>query len=121
MASNKTTIIKENNAPAVDWSREDRDLLIRVDTKLDNLSTQVQTQNSIVLKELSDHEHRLQVVEGIHERIQPEKVSEEVASLVDWKKTFTARWKLIVGLATGLGTVVGAIIGGVVIRLVGGR
>lgn len=105
--------------PERQLNNSDHDLLIRLDTKLDSLAGQFQSQNTLFVKELAEHEHRLQVIEGVHERLQPEVVAEDVKDLIGWKAKFDARWKLVVAVCASGGTIIGTALGIVLVKFVG--
>ena len=90
--------------------RMDHDTLIRLESKVDSLITDIKDLKDGTSQKLTDHETRLRVMEKLAEQSQPETNLKKLNDLYQWKHDFQVRWQFIVAAAGVIGGVVGFIL-----------
>lgn len=90
--------------------RIDHDTLIRLESKVDSLITDIRDLKDGTSQKLTDHETRLRVIEKIAEQSQPETNLKKLNDLYQWKHDFQVRWQFVVGVAGLIGGVVGFVL-----------
>lgn len=84
--------------------RSDHDTLIRVEAKMDNLSTDVKIMGDGVMKSIADHEKRIHDLENVVAQSDPVNNIKLLFQLRDQIREFTstaAAWRVMAGLLGG--------------------
>lgn len=89
----------------------DHDLLIRLDTKVDQLTKDVKSMGDGVTLRVSNIEMRINDLEKLRDEIQPETLAVVVRDNAEWIKGFKNTWKLLLAVFSTISLIVGAILG----------
>lgn len=85
----------------------DHDLLIRLDTKFDELTTQIKINNDGVISKLGDHETRLKSMETLRDEFGPILIKQQVEQNTQWIHDFKLTYRTLVAIAATVGAVAG--------------
>ncbi len=87
--------------------RLDHDTLIRLESKVDSVLTDIKDLKEGTTTKLADHELRLRVLEKLAEQYQPELNLKKLNEVYQWKHDFQVTWKVILATASAVGGIVG--------------
>lgn len=90
--------------------REDHDLLIRLESKVDSLIVDVKDMKDGISQRLADHDTRLRAMEKIMEDVNPNLRVKQHDELWQWRHDFQLTWKIVIGIAAFIGSLVSFII-----------
>lgn len=85
--------------------RQDHDTLVRVETKLDNLVSDMKDMKDGIRAQLADHEARIKVSEQRHSRIDIDSLVTKVSTLWDERNSnrgYIAAWSSVGGILAAL-------------------
>lgn len=92
----------------------DHDLLIRLDTRFDELTNQIKLNNDGIISKITDHEGRLRSMETVRDDFDPEKMKEIILANNQWIHDFRLTWKTILGIGVAVGSAVGATVSSII-------
>lgn len=90
--------------------RIDHDTLIRLESKVDSLITDIRDLKDGTSQKLTDHETRIRIMEKMAEVSQPEANIKKLNEVYGWVHDFKVRWQFVVAVAGLVGGVVGFIL-----------
>lgn len=93
----------------IDQQQNDHDLIIRLDTKFDQMASDIKELKDGTTSRLVELEQRVDTIEETHDRLHVTETAQTVAENTRWINDFNVRWKLIIALASGISAVVGFI------------
>lgn len=91
-------------------SGSDHDLIIRLDTKFDQMAIDIKELKDGTTARLASLEQRVNAIEDIHNQLHVVDNAKRVETNTLWINNFNVRWKLVVGIASGIGTIIGLLI-----------
>ncbi len=78
--------------------RSDHDVLVRLETKMDQVVTDISGLKDGFSLKLADHEARIQAIERVHVLVDPVQSLAELKKVIERQRDFSLMWKFIVGL-----------------------
>ena len=85
----------------------DHDLLIRLDTKLEQLSEDIKEMKNTQAHRIESTEKRITNLEDIIQNMNPEQIKKTVDENAVWIHDFKLTWKTTMAIASTIGAVVG--------------
>lgn len=98
--------------------RDDHDTLIRVETKMDQLVSDVKELKDGLTFRVSQIEMRVADLEKLRDEIQPKTAMMKLEEVYQWKHDFKLTWKVILGIVSVTSSIAGAVVS-LVLRLWG--
>ena len=84
----------------------DHDLIVRLDTKMDQLSVDVKDLKDGTSATLSQHESRIAAIERVHDEVNPLQALKQIREVAEEQHDFKIVWKFIIALAIGLSSAI---------------
>jgi hypothetical protein len=85
---------------------EDHDLLIRVDTKVDQLSLDIKEIKDGTAQRLAVLESRVEAIEKLHNEVNPTETLKRFETVEKWVNNFQLTWKFILLIVIAVSSII---------------
>lgn len=89
----------------------DHDLLIRLDTKVDQLTKDVKLMSDGISTKIASIDIRVNAIEKLIDETQPLEVIKQIKDNTEWISGFKLTWKLLLAVFSTVSLILGAILG----------
>lgn len=107
-------MVKKSNEGKYFENMSDHDLLITLNTKFDELKTEIKSSNESTNTQVGGHESRIRTLETLVTQVDPIKTHDAMWKKIDenanWIHDFKLTYKFVLGVSGGIGAVVGFIL-----------